>query len=800
MAHRTEPDTSAQEAELASARPRPGSVPLLCAAWGLGGVVTVALSAVGSGGSWPRLWLAFILTAAAVTLQVAPVRLSHVGQSEYLHLDEAFLVPMAIYLAAPEVAAGVGLAALIGNLWHRRGWMRTAFNSGQVAVSAAIGATVADSLGAGAGVFTVRAGLAAVLGVLVYSVMSMLAVAGIVSLAQGTPVFATLRDGVGVRLATWGSALSLGVLISAAIEFHSWVLVTAVVPIAMLQFAYRRAFRQYRERRQMERLYEASTAIRATVDSHAVRQELIRAAYELLAAKTARLVGPADTTSDAGGLRVSLDETTDFEVIPADGSDFDDQDRFMLQALTSVAATALANARFQERLAHQAFHDPVTDLPNRALFLDRLRHAQVRIARVATHYALVFIDLDRFKIVNDSLGHGAGDALLVQVAGRLESVLRAGDTLARFGGDEFVALLEDLDSEGEASLIVERLLASLDEPFRLGERELIITASAGVVIGDGTHLGPEECVREGDVAMYRAKARGGGCFEVFRHDAEGGGLPRLDLEIDLRRALSDGELELHYQPVVRTGDQSVVGVEALVRWRHPVRGLVSPAEFIPLAEETGLILPLGRFVLEEACRQVGDWRRTHPELQGLVVSVNLSPRQFRQADLDRQVADALERTGLDAASLCLEVTEGVMVDDVEAATSTLNRLRALGVAISVDDFGTGYSSLSYLKRFPIDYVKIDRSFVAGLEEKVDSEIVRSVIRLGAAIGIDVVAEGVETEEQLARLAALGCPLVQGYHVARPQPPAQTEEFIVASLHRRREIDYARLEARRRSTV
>src|SRR5581483_8523189 len=313
-------------------------------------------------------------------------------------------------------------------------------------------------------------------------------------------------------------------------------------------------------------------------------------------------------------------------------------------------------------------------------------------------------------------------------------------------------------------------------------REIIVTASAGVVMGDGTHLGPDECIREADVAMYRAKARGGGCFEVFHHEPEGGALPRLDLEIDLRRAISEGELEVHYQPVLRTSG-GVAGVEALVRWRHPARGLVSPGEFIPLAEETGLILPLGRFVLEEACRQVGEWRRLHPELADLVVSVNLSPRQFRQADLDRQVAGALERSGLEPGSLCLEVTEGVMVEDVEAATSTLNRLKALGVSISVDDFGTGYSSLSYLKRFPLDYVKIDRSFVAGLDEKVDSEIVRSVIPLAAAIGISVVAEGVENAEQLDRLTALGCPLVQGFYFARPQPAGETERLLVNAAGR-----------------
>jgi diguanylate cyclase (GGDEF)-like protein len=780
MTDQREPVADTAEVTPPLSPPTARRVPLHCAAWAITGVAAVVGTAIGSADPWPNIGFALILAAAAITLQIAPVRLGHDGHSEFLHLDEAFLVPMAVYLSTPEVAAGIGVAALAGNLWHRRGWMRTTFNSGQAAATAAVGAAVAGFLGGGTGAFAGRTVLAAVAGVLVYSVLSMLAVAGIITLAQGTSLSETLRDGFGVRLATWGSALSLGVLITAAIELHPWVLVTAVVPIAMLQFSYRRAFRQYRERRQMERLYEASTAIRATVDSHAVRRELVRAAYELLRARTAELVDAA-TPLEPTALRVPLDEITAIEVTPADGAAFDDEDRFMLQALGSVAATALANARFQERLAHQAFHDPVTDLPNRALFLDRLRHAQARIARVAAHYALVFIDLDRFKVVNDSLGHAAGDDLLVQVARRLQGALRSGDTLARFGGDEFVVLLEDLGSETEACTIVERLLASLAEPFRLQQRELIVTASAGVVIGDGTHLGPDECVREGDVAMYRAKARGGACFEVFRHDLERAGLPRLDLEIDLRRALAEGELELHYQPVLRTKGGAVVGVEALVRWRHPIRGLVSPAEFIPLAEESGLILPLGRFVLEEACRQLGEWTRSHPEFEGLVVSVNLSPRQFRQKDLDQQVADALQRGGLAPASLCLEVTEGVMVEDVETATSTLNRLKALGVAISVDDFGTGYSSLSYLKRFPIDYVKIDRSFVAGLDEKVDSEIVRSVIRLAAAIGIDVVAEGVENSEQLDRLDALGCPLVQGYHLARPQPAREAEAFVIGAL-------------------
>jgi EAL domain-containing protein (putative c-di-GMP-specific phosphodiesterase class I) len=277
------------------------------------------------------------------------------------------------------------------------------------------------------------------------------------------------------------------------------------------------------------------------------------------------------------------------------------------------------------------------------------------------------------------------------------------------------------------------------------------------------------------VAMYRAKSRGRNCFEVFRHDPDADQRGRLDLEIELRDAIERGELELHYQPIISAENGMTTGVEALVRWWHPRRGLVSPGEFIPLAEESGLILPLGAWVLEQACRQAQIWTETRPETRGLVVSVNLSPRQFRQPDLVEQVAAVLGRTGLPAHRLCVEVTEGVMVDDVEAAIHTLHRLKALGVRVAIDDFGTGYSSLSYLKRFPIDYVKIDRAFIRGLGEQiVDSEIVRSVIRLAAAIGIQAVAEGVETPAQLRELRQLGCPLVQGFLIAMPQRPADLD--------------------------
>jgi diguanylate cyclase (GGDEF)-like protein/PAS domain S-box-containing protein len=442
--------------------------------------------------------------------------------------------------------------------------------------------------------------------------------------------------------------------------------------------------------------------------------------------------------------------------------------------------------RAEERLAHQALHDDLTGLPNRGLLLDRLGHALDRSERHGSPVVVLFMDLDNFKMVNDSLGHHVGDELLLEVAARLERVLRrsdtvgrlGGETVARFGGDEFVILCEDLVDEHEAVLIAERISRALARPIVLGGQELVVSASIGLAAGTGGSASPEALVRDADAAMYRAKEQGPGRCEVFDHAMRSRLLERLASETELRRAIDGDELRLFYQPIVAIADGSVHAVEALVRWEHPVRGLVGPDEFIPIAEDSGLILGLGRWVLAEACRQAAEWRAAWGDASAPAVSVNLSARQLADRDLVEYVAATLSESGLAPERLGLEITETLLMHEVDAAIETLRALRALGVSLHLDDFGTGYSSLSYLKRFPLDGLKLDRSFIAGLGANTqESAIVAAVIEMARALGMTVIAEGVETEEQLASLRDLGCELAQGYYFARPMPARVAAEFL-----------------------
>jgi diguanylate cyclase (GGDEF)-like protein len=458
-----------------------------------------------------------------------------------------------------------------------------------------------------------------------------------------------------------------------------------------------------------------------------------------------------------------------------------------IDALTSfgkLASIALDNARLIDVAQRGALYDPITGLPNRELLTDRISHALAgHLPDDTESIAVVLLGLDRFKVINESLGHAMGDRLLVAVGQRLVRGLRPGDTVARVGGDEFGIILDPVTDADDARRIADRIVTELRAPFPLNGREWFVSASMGIALAQPGRATPDELLREAEIAMVRAKGDATNRHALFEPSMSAQTLERVEMESDLRAALERHELRVHYQPIVRLDSTKIVGFEALVRWQHPTRGLVAPLAFIPLAEETGLIVPVGKWVLQTACRQAAKWRQTRIDSAGqpLFVSVNLSARQFIQADLVEDVAAILDETGLDASALELEITESALMDQSEAGIRTLRRLRALGVRLVLDDFGTGYSSLSYLKHLPLDTIKIDRSFVAGIEEIADRSIVEAVVALAHGLGIGVVAEGIETERQAERLLELGCDLGQGYLFSRPVPAAKTAGLLRASI-------------------
>jgi diguanylate cyclase (GGDEF)-like protein/PAS domain S-box-containing protein len=432
----------------------------------------------------------------------------------------------------------------------------------------------------------------------------------------------------------------------------------------------------------------------------------------------------------------------------------------------------------EEELKHQAFHDALTGLANRALFRDRLEHALARSARSATSLAVLFLDLDDFKLVNDSLGHAAGDELLVDVAARLMRTLRSGDTAARFGGDEFAILLEETNDAEYPCWVAERLLEALKPPFRIEDRPVGVRGSIGIAHSQSGMEGPAEVLRAADVAMYAAKARGKNCYEIYDPALQRAVSERLERTAELQRAVEEGEFVLHYQPIVTLEAGEAIGVEALIRWNHPERGLLGPNEFIPLAEETGLIIPIGAWVLQEACRRAVGWQREHGLLNRLRMSVNISARQFHHEDLVADVSEALRTSGLDPSCLVLEITESVLIRDAHSVVSRMLELKSLGVGFAVDDFGTGYSSLSYLKRFPIDVLKVDKSFVddVGDSDKA-AALAKAIVQLGQSLNLETVAEGIEKARQVDSLRALGCRFGQGFFFARPVPPEQMDKLL-----------------------
>ena len=468
---------------------------------------------------------------------------------------------------------------------------------------------------------------------------------------------------------------------------------------------------------------------------------------------------------------------TEFPVAITASPLLDGDDRVI--GMSGITRDVTAQKALEATLEQRALHDELTGLPNRALFVDRVTLAMTHLPRHTGVVAVLFIDIDQFKVINDSLGHDQGDRLLVMVAEALTIAVRPGDTVARFGGDEFAVLCEDLRDDAEAVAIGERIQNALTTPFVLDGRDHYVTVSAGIATADSPCASAADLLRDADSSMYQAKDAGRSCSVLFAHAMRTRALHRLDTELSLRRAINEGELLLHYQPIVNLSSGRIDGVEALVRWKHPTKGTMPPSEFIPVAEETGLIVPLGEWVLGAACRQMQTWHSTHPELAHLTVAVNLSGRQITQVDLVDVVANILASSGLEPGGLVLEITESVLMRDAAYTIAVLRALKALGLGLSVDDFGTGYSSLAYLKKFPVDILKIDKSFVDGLgTDDDDSAIVDATITLARSLGLTTVAEGVETAIQEQTLTRLGCNRAQGFLFCRPQPAEAITQHLL----------------------
>jgi diguanylate cyclase (GGDEF)-like protein len=792
-------------------------------------------------GATPELWR-IALAAGAFFLgehALFEVRLGHDHRS-FTWAETACVVAIAV-VPSPWAVLVCPLAVGAAHLLRRRPALKVAFNAGSCAIGIVAARFVATLAGVRSDRVLLQhpsawLGLAA--GAAVYFLVTTSLVSAAVAWSQRVRVIDLHRQVLALNALVGAGNIAAGVLVVAAAVVQPALLVPFPLLLALLWLLYRSYLKATQDRDTWESLLTASREL-LEVDGELLVPLVLERTAAIFAAESVDVLMVQEGTAE---LAVWSSDTQQVAKTQGEpfliagtywGRALSDKEPFELQEATAPAGTkaelaagglasclvapllnhgecvgtlrigfrgrvrfgnrerqvfamfannvsaALRNARLFEGMRDMALHDHLTGLPNRTLLLERLAAAHARSTEDGSKVGVLFMDLDRFKVVNDSLGHDFGDQLLVAAGKRICSVLRAGDTATRFGGDEFVVLCEGLADEAEAVEVASRITTALAEPFVLSGQDVFVTASVGVAVAEGTDWLPVSLIRDADAAMYRAKDLGRAKTELFDHAMRAGVVDRLEIESDLRHAIERDELRLHFQPTVRTADQVIIGTEALVRWQHPTRGLVPPLDFIGIAEETGYIREIGAWVLDEACRQLAEWRRVPGMLDtGFQMAVNLSTRQISDPGLVASVRATLGRHGIPASALCLEITESALLHDTEDVRTNIEGLRSMGVHLALDDFGTGYSALSYLHRLPVEILKIDRSFIqhicSGAKERA---IVTGMIELAHAIGMHVVAEGVETAAQLSELRRIGCDIVQGWYVAHPAPADEVEELL-----------------------
>jgi diguanylate cyclase (GGDEF)-like protein len=706
-----------------------------------------------------------------------PIKILRREETEAFQLDEAFLVAMALLLPPLGVVAAFGIAAFVSRLVTRRPLVRVLFNTGMVVTAAGLAVGTAHLVG-GPGGTTPRGFASVVLGAAMFLVANAVSVSAVLAVVEGQPFWGSLTDGLGFRLLVWSATVAIGLLAGLAGSAYTWALLFAALPMGVLHIVLAGSLRARHDRERLNGLLRTALEAHASMEPADVEEAIAASARELLQCRDARITEIPPGEGELGSRLPGQGYPERWLVVSERRGlqPLGPQDAKLLDALVAVGASALENAALVEQLKHEAFHDALTGLPNQLLFEETVSLALAERRQPERKLAVFVLDLDRFKRVNDSLGHPAGNELLREVARRLTGAVRGGDTVARMSGDEFILLMTGLRSTGEAALVADKVMTAFRTPFIIAGQELYVTASLGIALAPDDGTRPSVLLKNADTAMYRAKERGRNCFEIYSVDMNAAATTRLALEGDLHQALDAGQLRLVYQPQIDLVTGRLTGVEALARWDHPTLGPVPPDTFIPLAEESGLIVALDDWVMRTACAQVRVWHDAG--LPPVRMAVNLSGRAFWRARIVERVREALAMSGVSPEQLELEVTESMAVDAVSDTRPLFRELEALGVRLAIDDFGTGYSALGRLQGLPFHTLKIDRSFVVGVEHSNDeAPIVAAMIAMAHALKLEVVAEGVETEAQQSFLVRNGCDIAQGYLFGRPVEATEIESML-----------------------